>query len=182
MLQTEATLNTRSGVVAAVELGGHSDHSCVPMLKENELIGAFTIYRQEVRPFTDKQIELVKNFAAQAVIAIENARLLNELLAHRSAWSSKQLQPTFSRLSAARRLTCRRCFDTVGRQSAAQLCGAERASLPFPKARAIMRVASHGFSPEFSGISGPTIRSPSTDGTSVGRVVLEGRTDPNRRR
>jgi two-component system, NtrC family, sensor kinase len=114
------------GRMAAVELGGARTFVAVPMLKENELIGAIIIFRQEARPFTDKQIELVTNFAAQAVIAIENARLLNELresLQQQTATadilatissSQAQLKPVFETIVDRTTRICGATFACLG--------------------------------------------------------------------
>ena len=149
---------------------GHRTNLSVPLLRGDVAIGNIQVRRQEVRPFTEKQIELVQNFAAQAVIAIENTRLLNELRE-----SLQQQTATADVLKVISRST----FDlqTVLQalvKSATRLCDADRTNITREKNGAFYRAEAYGFSSEFQEYA-KDIPIKVERGSAFGRALLEGR-------
>ena len=149
---------------------GHKTVLCVPLLRESEAIGCLTIRRTEVRPFTKKQTESAEIFADQAVIAIENTRLLNELRE-----SLQQQTATADVLKVISRSTfdLQTVLDTLV-QSAAHLCEADRAALTSAVGDRFQHIASYGYSAEYHRYM-ETYPIPSGRGSMSGRAFLEGK-------
>ena len=158
-------------IVAGVELGGVRSALVVPMLKDDELIGSFSVYRQEVRAFTDKQIALVQNFATQAVIAIENARLFGEL---REMLQQKTATADVLKIISRSTFDLPKVLNTL-LEWAARLCEADKGVILRPSGDASYYAAAiYRHTPEFIQSQIGIVFTPGRSGV-VGRVLLEGK-------